>query len=523
MDDFEAAKQLFVEGLRHLETNEFQSAETKFARSLELVPDRVSTLNNLAAVKNRLGKFAEAERFALQATVLDPASAEAWLNLGLARARLGSHEEALKAYDRALQNQPKYADAWLNKAVTLLALKIFDEALLACDQALKLAPNQYAAWFTKSLILTELKRPDDAHKCYWKSFDMRVALSPAFITERQATHKGRILILNGNPDFEGPLMSFEDLHLLSANFPGQLVWEFRDEFQFAFLFEREAINRSIRKQIPQPDIVLNNIANGERVLSRGKLPDLIEAADSFGVPVINHPNKVIQSTRDTEVRLLEGIPGVRVPKTLRFSSLGKTREELLREIEDRFDYPLITRSLFAQKGFMMTKVDSRDALISVLSGDFPKEFFVTEFVDSKGRNEFYRKIRVAVVGEEIVFIRVDYNTHWNIHGRKNVKRVPFYLHNMHLLDVEKEICAHPEKNLGRSAMQALRAVRERIPLDVFGIDFDVDQDGVFVFYEANATMNLFSTAQKEVPNPQAAHDLLKESFRRYLTSQAMRH
>jgi hypothetical protein len=43
---------------------------------------------------------------------------------------------------------------------------------------------------------------------------------------------------------------------------------------------------------------------------------------------------------------------------------------------------------------------------------------------------------------------------------------------------------------------------------------------VLIFYEANATMNLFSTAQKEVPNPQQAHDSLKQAFQRYLTSLA---
>jgi isocitrate dehydrogenase kinase/phosphatase len=55
-------------------------------------------------------------------------------------------------------------------------------------------------------------------------------------------------------------------------------------------------------------------------------------------------------------------------------------------------------------------------------------------------------------------------------------------------------------------------------LDVFGVDFDVDADGRVVFYEANATMNLFSTAQKAVPNPKEAEDNLTLAFQRYLTS-----
>jgi D-alanine-D-alanine ligase-like ATP-grasp enzyme len=66
----------------------------------------------------------------------------------------------------------------------------------------------------------------------------------------------------------------------------------------------------------------------------------------------------------------------------------------------------------------------------------------------------------------------------------------------------------------------LRAIRERIPLDVFGIDFNVDAEGRVVFFEANATMNLFSTALKECPNPKEADENLKQAFQRYFISLA---
>jgi hypothetical protein len=65
---------------------------------------------------------------------------------------------------------------------------------------------------------------------------------------------------------------------------------------------------------------------------------------------------------------------------------------------------------------------------------------------------------------------------------------------------------------------ALRAIRERIPLDVFGIDFDVDANGTVAFYEANATMNLFSTARPEVPYPREADERLKAAFRSYFAT-----
>ena len=166
----------------------------------------------------------------------------------------------------------------------------------------------------------------------------------------------------------------------------------------------------------------------------------------------------------------------------------------------------------------MTKVDSRDRLVEVLASGFPEKFFVTEFVDSRGENKFFRKIRAAIVKDEIIIVRVDCDTNWNVHGGRYGRRVSFYLENAYLLEQEKLICADSEKELGRSAMQSLRAIRDRISLDAFGVDFDVDADGKLVFYEANATMNLFSTAKAEVEYPKEAEDCLKLAFQRYFTS-----
>ena len=166
----------------------------------------------------------------------------------------------------------------------------------------------------------------------------------------------------------------------------------------------------------------------------------------------------------------------------------------------------------------MTKVDSREEFIKALSGDWPDKFLVTQFVDCRRRNEFFRRIRATVVADEVIITRVDYSEDWNVSGRKNPKRMSFYAKNPHLLAVEKQICNKPDKVLGRAAVHSLEVIRHRIPLDVFGIDFDVNADGSLVFYEANAAMNLFSTAPKAIPNPKEAEDALKQAFRRYLSS-----
>src|SRR3954464_3724484 len=156
MSDFETAQQLFFEGLQLLEANNLHAAEARFARSLEIVPARLSTLNNLSAVKIKLSKFAEAEELARRAVKLESKSPEAWSNLGLALTARGRPDEALLACDRAIEGNASYPMGWLAKAVTLRELKTYDQALVACGRALKLDPNKYEILYEKSLILKEL-------------------------------------------------------------------------------------------------------------------------------------------------------------------------------------------------------------------------------------------------------------------------------------------------------------------------------------------------------------------------------
>ncbi len=517
MNDLDQAKASFLEGLRLIAANSFQAAEAQFERSLKLVPDRVSTLNNLSAVKLRLRKFAEAEDLARKAVALEDQSPAAWSNLGSVLAATQRHDEALQAYDRALDGNAAGDRVWLSKARSLLALKHYDDALIACDEAQKLNPGPEVL-YVRSLALKGLDRPAEAKQDYLTSIQMRTAAMPVFVAERRPTQQAEILVVNFYPRFDASLRPFELLHLHCDNFPGQLARLFREDFLFTFVFDGDAIRPGNRERIPPPDIVLNNCANGEHLLATGRLPVLVEWLDRLGVPVVNHPAKAVQTTRDASVKLLEGVPGLSIPKTERFSSAGKSPADLVREIEARFDYPLITRTVFAQEGKGMNKVDSRDALVAVLASGLPEKFLVTQFIDSRAGNEFYRKIRAAVVQDDLLITRVDYSANWNVRGRKSEKRVPFYLENRHLLDEEKKICQDPAGRLGRFAVETLRAIRNRIPLEVFGIDFDVDGDGAVVFYEANASMNLFSTAHRQVPNPREPEEDLKLAFRRYFLS-----
>ena len=155
MDSFEIAKNLFLDGIKNFQNQEFQDAEHSFLKSLELVPCRVSTLNNLAATQIKLKKFDLALHNYLIALELDPADFETWSNKGLTLHELKRYDEAIAHYDKALSLKPDYAEGWSNKGYTLHELKRFNEAIAHYDKALSLKPD--IDWMSGDLLHTKMK------------------------------------------------------------------------------------------------------------------------------------------------------------------------------------------------------------------------------------------------------------------------------------------------------------------------------------------------------------------------------
>ena len=200
-DNFETAKQLFIEGLSFLESGHHEEAESRFLESLELLPNRVSTLINLAASQIKLKKYDLALESANQILLIDQTSLEGWLNLGLIHAKQLQHQEALSAFNKALELNPEYAQAHLNKANVLMELKRHQEALEHFDQAIKLEPGNPEVWYNKANTLAELKQYQEA----LEHFDGAIKHDPNYAD----AYWNRSLIKLLNQDFQGGWEDYE--------------------------------------------------------------------------------------------------------------------------------------------------------------------------------------------------------------------------------------------------------------------------------------------------------------------------
>lgn len=170
-DAFAQARACFQRGLAALAEGRLPQAEAEFAASLVLVPGRVSTLVNLAAVRvERLdgeGALAAAE----QVVQAEPGNAEGHFHRAAALGLLGRHAEAKTGYEQVLALGGPAALAWLRHGQALQALDRPSEALNSYERALAADPRLAQAWTNRGNILREMGRGAEAVQAFRQALE----------------------------------------------------------------------------------------------------------------------------------------------------------------------------------------------------------------------------------------------------------------------------------------------------------------------------------------------------------------
>ena len=206
-----------------------------------------------------------------------------------------------------------------------------------------------------------------------------------------------------------------------------------------------------------------------------------------GVPgrVVNRPEAVLRSTRDQVARLLTGVPGLIVPKAVR---LGGGKPALAaRALQNAgIEPPIILRQAGTHGGKILGCFDTVDTAVAALEGG--KEHLATQFVDFRSPDGLYRKYRVFFIGPQVILRHRLVSDSWNVHASD---RGRFMAERPKLIAEESALFEAEGDALPAGVTQVLDAVREKMPLDFFGMDFGVTGDKEVVLFEANATMSFF--------------------------------
>ena len=226
--------------------------------------------------------------------------------------------------------------------------------------------------------------------------------------------------------------------------------------------------------LPPHDVVFNAVADPDITT------DTLAAVENYAArctrALINRPDRVARTLRSSMPELLRDIEGVVVPNTIRLKRDGSedARTAALR-------YPLIVRPVGNHGGRGVRLVRAPENLSARLPQS--EACYVTEFVDYRSRDVWYRKYRVIFVDREPYPYHLAIGAQWLLHYRTADMQ-----NDAARRDEEARFLRDPSSVLGPRVMAALRTIAARIDLDYAGIDFSILPDGQLLFFECNATM-----------------------------------
>jgi hypothetical protein len=228
----------------------------------------------------------------------------------------------------------------------------------------------------------------------------------------------------------------------------------------------------------KPGPLLNHIADADRCGIVLKKADQI--ATQTGRACFNLPKSVAKTTRDEVARTLQGIEGLRVPKTIRHvfegaEGLGEATAEA------GLAWPVLVRIAGDHGGVSTIRIDGPAEIAQANKLNcYGATVYATEFCDFASPDGRYRKFRIAIIGDRIFLRHMVVGDQWLLHAQRRGKNT-----------VSEEA-----RMLGTfDVLLAPKLGPLFLDLDYLGVDCNIADNGTVLLFEANACMNILANTQ----------------------------
>jgi tetratricopeptide (TPR) repeat protein len=467
-------------------------AEKAGTESAETVSELYAKIGNVAAA---CGDFRLASVNYQAALQIAPHLTNCWCSFADLHLRCGQHQTAIELYLQALKLNPRHWAARANMVQALMAAKQYLIAKAILIELKGERPQDAGIHHLLGKTLFELNEiepaiasfreavalnPRDAESINWIGA-IKQSLGDDEAAQAAYAEAARIEPLIRRPAARQPA-EFRVLALY-APFGGNTPTEYL--FQDAFfdtdtlsLFSDRAYDATALAQ--NIHLVVNLVSDADQ--TEALLPLAADLVDRFGLPVVNHPRKVQQTTRDAVAVLLGGIPGCRVPQALRLKAGADRTIAALKTIVP-FASSCLVRPVGTHGGDDFEKVDGLTALSAFLSQRPDHDHYLIEYIDYVSVDGHFRKYRFIFVDDQILPYHLCIGREWKLHHINTDMA-----HQSWMQQEEAAFLNDSAAVFGPAQMQALRAIRERVGLDYFGIDCGLDASGNVVVFEVNASM-----------------------------------
>ncbi|WP_018947837.1 hypothetical protein [Thioalkalivibrio sp. AKL17] len=242
-------------------------------------------------------------------------------------------------------------------------------------------------------------------------------------------------------------------------------------------------------QAPPADVVLCSITDADK--SPDDLATAQQLVERLGLPVVNHPSRILQTRRDANARRFANTPGVRFPRTVAIPVQGVS--DPVMAVEEAMEangirYPVILRSAGLQTGRWMYRIENRRELRRMQVTDRVRELYLIEWLDTRDpATGLFRKFRAFLIGDELHMSHMYMSEDWSVHGgsAEELMRERADLRNRSILFLED-----PLNELSSEILGSVKNALELTGLDYCGVDFAIDPEGQVVIFEANPAMQI---------------------------------
>lgn len=142
-------QELFDEGVKMLESSNYEKSLDYFERTLKKNPENISAWNAKGITLLQLGKHEEAIKAFNESLALDSTSYKPFFNRGNVYFEKKLYKEAVQDYNRANGLDPTQLDIYYNRAISLMALEQYEDAIFDFEAVLQGNPNHAQAQFNK--------------------------------------------------------------------------------------------------------------------------------------------------------------------------------------------------------------------------------------------------------------------------------------------------------------------------------------------------------------------------------------
>ena len=295
--------------------------------------------------------------------------------------------------------------------------------------------------------------------------------------QRQALEVTRLFTERGVDALRPHLLLLKAAGDWQANLPTDFIVK-RDDWGAVYHYFVSADGPPPFEDLPFCDVIFNAVAEPD--LTRGELNTADAIIAALAQPVLNRPDRVAATGRADVAALLDDIPHLQVPTTLRLS--GSDAAAILESAlaAGRIALPVLLRPVGSHAGQGVRLVGERAELASAIRQFSGSDLYATRYVDYRNADGLFRKYRVIVVDGRPYPFHMAISKRWLVHYYNAVIDDPA------MMDREEErFLGEFETVFAPELRAAFVEMARRLELDFFGVDCTIGPDGRLLLFEVD--------------------------------------